>query len=156
MQPAQVTLRPTNPRDIPVLFRQQSDPASNVMAGTKPRTEEVFRATWDKIFTDAKVIPRVILDGDTVAGAINLFQRDGKDYVGYWIDRAHWNRGVASQALALFITEVSTRPIHASAQATNAASIHILRKCGFRETHRGVEEATERFVHGEVAHFVLD
>src|SRR2546423_61403 len=124
--PPQVFLRKTAPHDLPTLFRQQQDPEGNSMAGTKPHTEESFRAVWERVFADPSVEPRVIVEGghggELVLGGITCFQRDGLDMIGYWIDRPHWGRGIASQALALFLQEFKRRPLHATAARDNAAS----------------------------------
>lgn len=166
--------------DLPTLFRQQLDVESNVMAGTKPFTEEVYHARLQRILADANavppngpptVIPMVIVDegvrggdvGGTIVGTISCFQRDGQDMIGYWIDRTHWGRGIASQALALFIREViprSRRPLHAHVVSANAPSMRVLAKCGFRAVSGGggthTREETDRFTAAEVTAFVLD
>src|SRR5262245_24652994 len=101
-----ISLRPTTPADIPALFLQQSDPDSNALAGTRARNQEEFAAVWEKIFAEGIAVARVIVEGGVVVGAINAFKRNGLDYVGYWIDRPRWGRGIASRALALFLEEV--------------------------------------------------
>lgn len=53
-------LRPTRPSDLPALFEMQSDPESNLMAGTKPRTREVFFATWQSHFANPRINGQVI------------------------------------------------------------------------------------------------
>jgi len=155
-----IRLRPTEPGDLPVLFAMQCDPAGNEMAGTKPRTREVFFATWERIFADAGVNSRVIevsREGVVeVVGGVSCFQAEGHDCVGYWIARAHWGQGVASRALALFLGEERRRPLHATAARTNAPSRRILEKCGFRCVGFRMGEETERFVGREMAEFVLE
>jgi len=54
--------------------------------------------------------------------------------VGYWIGREHWGRGVATAALAAFVAEVTERPLFAHVVNSNAGSIRVLEKCGFRRT----------------------
>ena len=155
-----ISLRRITAADLPTLFLQQLDPESNSMAGTKPFTEEVYYARWERIFADPNVEPRAIIEGDpidgVIVGTISCFQRDGQDLVGYWIDRPHWGRGIASRALALLLNEVTRRPLHATAVSANAASHRILQRCGFRQTGTHAEPATDRFLAGEVATFVLD
>jgi hypothetical protein len=60
----EITLRRTTPDDLPTIFEQQCDPESNALAGTKPRTREVFFATWERHFTDPGINPRVIEAAD--------------------------------------------------------------------------------------------
>ena len=43
--------------DLPTLFRQQLDAESNIMAGTKPFTEDVYHARLERILADANLVP---------------------------------------------------------------------------------------------------
>lgn len=66
------------------------------MAGVHGRPTKEFFAHWEKILAEVKVVPRVIeVDGE-IAGSISCFERDGKDFVGYWLGRAYWGRGGGS------------------------------------------------------------
>lgn len=156
MHPPGVRLRPTTPRDLPALFELQSDPASNEMAGTKPRAWDAYRAVWDGVFADPGARPRVIEQGGAVVGSIGCFRADGRDCVGYWIARDRWGAGLASRALALFLEEETRRPLHATAARDNAPSRRVLEKCGFRLTGLRAGEETDRFVAREIADYVLD
>jgi len=151
-----ISLRRVQPADVPLLYANECDPVGNRLAGVKPRSEEAFRAVWDRLFQDATIVARVILDHDAVVGAISCFQKEGIDYVGYWVSRSHWGRGVASQALAIFLSELPRRPLRASVAMHNPASMRVLEKCGFRRTVTFLGEETERYVAGEVVEFVLD
>lgn len=130
------------------------------MAGIKPRTREVFFAKWDAIFADPAITPRVIElqtpQGPEIAGAINVFQRDGKNFFGYLIFPEHWGKGVASFAASAILKEDLRRPLYASALRSNVASIRVLEKHGFRMIGSRFEAETERYVAGEVGDFVLD
>ena len=126
------------------------------MAGTKPRSEEVFRALWEKNLCDPTVVARVIVVDDQVVGGISCFKHEGCDAVGYWLSRAVWGQGVASNALAQFVREVPVRPLHATVLRTNAGSIRVLEKNGFRLTGYSMGEETDRYIAGEIATFVLD
>ena len=155
----QVRLRPIEPRDLPALFEIQLDPESNELAGTKPRSREVYFAAWEHNLTDPGINSRVIEVGvraPEVVGSVARFQADGRDCVGYWIARAHWGKGLASQALSLFLREETRRPLHATAARANAPSRRILEKCGFRCTGYRMGEETDRFVAREIGEFVLE
>ncbi len=82
--PDAIRLRPTGPADLPALFEMQLEPEGNVMAGTKPRTREVFYAAWERNFVDPGVNSHVIeIDGDhgpEVVGTVARFQAEGHDY----------------------------------------------------------------------------
>lgn len=151
-----IRLRPTKPSDIGLLFAFQLDPASNEMAGTKPRDRETYFAHWDKVLVNPDVTARVIEADGVVVGTINIFKMGELDAIGYWIAREHWGRGIAGRALALMLEESAIRPLHAQAAADNVASLRALRRNGFVEVSRGREEATERYLAREVVKFVLE
>ena len=60
---------------------------------------------------------------------------EGKREIGYWIDRAFWGRGVATEALSAFLCLEKTRPLYAGVAKHNVASIRVLQKCGFKLSH---------------------
>lgn len=151
-----IRLRPTGPNDLPALFEIQTDPESNVMAGTKPRTREAFFAAWEHIFADPDANSRVIEFDGVIVGSIGCFHADGHDCVGYWIARRHWGKGIGSRALTMFLGEERRRPLRATTVRANAPSQRILEKCGFRCVGFRVGEESERFLAGEIADFVLE
>ncbi len=150
-----VAIRPTLPADLPRLYEIQLDPAANAMAGTKPRTREVFMAAWERNFADPDVAARTVLVGGEIAGGVSRFRSTECLAMGYWIDRAHWGRGVASRAVTLFLADVGTRPLHAAAAADNVASRRILERHGFELLAVRHEPETERFLAREVAFYLL-
>jgi RimJ/RimL family protein N-acetyltransferase len=77
----------------------------------------------------------IVCDGE-VAGNIGCWEADGHTYVGYWIGREFWGRGLATQALAEVLDLVEARPVHAHVVKSNVASIRVLEKCGFVEVGR--------------------
>lgn len=151
-----VVLRPPFPVDLAALFEHQLDPEANRMAGTRPRSPDAFRAVWERNMADPSVVARVIVLDGAVAGGVSCFPNEGVDMVGYWIGRAHWGRGVASDALRLFLQEVTRRPLHAHTSAANPASMRVLVKNGFRETGRFVDAGSDRYLAGEVVTFLLE
>ena len=74
-----------------------------------------------------------------MAGNIGSWQQNGQQLLGYWVGREYWGRGVATQALALLVDEVSVRPLYAHVVVHNAGSIRVLEKGGFRRDR--VQEA---------------
>lgn len=150
-----VSLRPVTEADLPELFRIQLDPDANRMAAVVPRDAAAFEAIWRKIFSDAAVTARAIIADDVLCGSISCFKVDGLDHVGYWIDRGHWGRGIASRALELLIREVPARPLHASAARHNTASLKVLGKCGFELVEFRHSPGTERYLPCEEARLIL-
>jgi RimJ/RimL family protein N-acetyltransferase len=68
----------------------------------------------------------------------------GEREVTYWIDRAYWGQGIATQALRALLAEVPERPLYARAASDNAGSLRVLEKCGFRVVAAARGYATAR------------
>ena len=134
-----VRLRNVEDRDIEVFFDHQADPQAVEMAAFPARDKEQFAAHWAKVRADdANVLRTIVADG-LVAGNIGSWQQDGQQFLGYWVGREFWGRGVGTQALALLVDEVSVRPLYAHVVAHNVGSIRVLEKAGFRRDR--VQEA---------------
>ena len=127
-----VRLRSVEDQDLDVLFEHQADPQAVEMAAFPARDKEQFAAHWAKVRADdANVLRTIVADG-LVAGNIGSWQQDGQQFLGYWVGREFWGRGVGTQALALLVDEVSVRPLYAHVVAHNVGSIRVLEKAGFR------------------------
>jgi RimJ/RimL family protein N-acetyltransferase len=154
-----VRLRRVEPRDLGILYEIQAQPEGNEMAGTKPRTREAFFAVWDKHFADPGVSGWVIeLESSGVpeiVGSVASFVAEGRHCVGYWLAQAHWGKGIASQALTLFLALEVQRPLHATAAESNVASRKILEHCGFECVGSRFGEETERYLARKIVDFVL-
>ena len=124
-------LREVREDDLDVFFEQQREPEGVAMAVFPAREREPFDAHWRRILaTDSLVVRTIEVDGD-VAGNVGSWEQDGRQLVGYWLGREFWGRGLATAALAEFVQELETRPLHAWVAASNAGSIRVLEKCGF-------------------------
>ena len=134
---AEVMLRETREEDLPVLFLHQLDPEATGMAAFPPRDRDAFFAHWRKILADGTARTRSVIADGAVAGHVAAFDMEGVREVGYWIDRAHWGRGIATRALELLVREEPVRPLVAHVAAHNVASIRVLEKCGFRLISEG-------------------
>lgn len=156
ISPERVRLRPTVVADLPAIFAMQCDPLANQLAGTKPREREVFLARWDEVLRDPRVVCRAIVHDGELVGAINMFQQNERDSIGYWIAREQWGRGIAGRAIALLLEEVKIRPLHAQIAADNIASLRALQRAGFVVVDRRQEEETERYLAREVLFLRLD
>lgn len=85
----------------------------------------------------SKVDPRetfaIVVDGEFV-GMIGMIIDGGKVEVGYWMGRAFWGKGYATNALQLLISEARNRKITRLAAEVfpgNTASKRVLEKNGF-------------------------
>lgn len=80
-------------------------------------------------------------------GTISLMQgRGGRTEIGYWVARAHWGRGFATEAVRAALTLARTlrhTKIYAAHFHDNPASGRVLRKAGFSPTG-AVEECFSR------------
>lgn len=129
-----ISLREVRDSDLPAFWEHLSDPAAQQVAAVTRRyhyDRAHFDAHWARILSDPAVLTRTVLAGDEVVGHAAVYGPPDEREVTYWIDRAHWGRGVATAALAALIDLVATRPLYAHAVADNAGSIRVLEKCGF-------------------------
>lgn len=129
-----VSLRDAREEDVPIFFEQQNDAESNRMAAFPARDAEAHAAHWRKILPDPSSVTKAILLGDRVVGHALSWDTGAHREIGYWVDRSHWGRGIATAALAQLLEVVRERPLHAAAAAHNLGSLRVLEKCGFRRT----------------------
>ena len=134
-----VHLRSVHDQDVEVFFDHQADPQAVEMAAFPARDKDQFAAHWARVRADDTLVLRTIVADGLVAGNIGSWPDHGQQLLGYWVGRDYWGRGVATQALALFVDEVPIRPLYAHVAAHNVGSIRVLEKCGFRRDR--VQEA---------------
>lgn len=128
---AEILLRDVTESDLPIFYEQQLDPEATAMAAFPARDREPFMAHWTKILANESGIQKTILFNYQVAGNIVCWEQDGEREVGYWIGKEFWGKGIATKALAEFITQVKIRPLVAHVAKHNIASRRVLEKCGF-------------------------
>ncbi len=132
--PPAVSLREVRVSDLSILFEHQLDPEATRMAAFPSRNRDAFMAHWTKIMADPTGALRTVLFGGSVAGNIGAWTVGAERFVGYWIGREFWGRGIASAALSQFLRYETTRPLTAHVVKHNAASIRVLLKAGFALT----------------------
>jgi RimJ/RimL family protein N-acetyltransferase len=151
-----VLLRDTTEDDLPTFFEQQLDSDANYMAAftaKDPTDKDAFTARWAKILSDDAKINKTILLNGQVAGHVVCFERFGDPEVSYWIGKEYWGRGLATEALSVFLGYVEVRPLYARVAKDNAASIRVLEKCGF--TISGEDKGFSNARGEEVEEFIL-
>jgi RimJ/RimL family protein N-acetyltransferase len=131
--------------DLPALYEYECDPEAAAMAAFPSRDRDAFMAHWAKTLTNDSALTMAIVADGEVAGNIGCWEADGHTFVGYWLGREFWGRGLATQALAELVGMVEARPLHAHVVKRNVASIRVLEKNGFVEVERhtaddGIEE----------------
>ena len=141
-------LRAVTEADLDVFYEHQADPEAAAMAVFPARDREAFDAHWRRVLADASKVTRTIVDDGAVAGNIGAWEQDGRRFVGYWVGREFWGRGLATAALAELVQELDERPLYAWVVASNVGSIRVLEKCGFVEVerHAGHNEHASRVV----------
>lgn len=151
-----VSLRDTIENDLFIFFEQQLDEEALYMAAftaEDPSDKEAFMAHWTKIMSSDKVKIQTILFADVVAGHVESFELFGKLSIGYWIGKEFWGKGIATEALLLFLQQVTPRPLYARVVKDNVGSIRVLEKCGFK-----IVDEDKGFAHArgeEVEEYIL-
>jgi RimJ/RimL family protein N-acetyltransferase len=136
-------LRPGFPEDAPALASAIADQAIVRNLATAPwpyalRDAEAFLAApRDPVLPSFLIFERT--DGaPLLVGACGLGRRpSGAIELGYWIARAHWGRGIASEACtALIDIALALRlpSLEGSHFIDNPASARVLEKLGFEPT----------------------
>ncbi|MBH5338712.1 GNAT family N-acetyltransferase [Streptomyces pactum] len=143
-----VRLRPVEPDDLETFFEQEHDPEAVRRSHFPPRDRETFMTHWaTKVLGDPGVLVRAVsVDGETAGNVVSWWMGDRR-FIGYWLGRRYWGRGVGTRALALFLELERVRPLHADPHAANTGSVRLLERAGFRRA------GTER--HGDQKHIML-
>ncbi len=129
-----VTLREVLPGDLPTLFRNQRDPLANELAAFPARSWEDFLLHRRQVLLgNSTTIESTVLAPDgAVAGHVLSWQQEGARFIGYWLGREHWGKGIATAALRVFLRLDVHRPLFAHVALHNPASRRVLEKCGLR------------------------
>jgi RimJ/RimL family protein N-acetyltransferase len=144
---AGVALRPIEDLDLDALFDQMRDPESVRMAAftaKDPDDRKAFDTHMSTVRTTPGITLRAVTRDGRLVGSISSFDVEDRTEITYWIDRAVWGHGVASEALALFLDTVVFRPLYARAASDNVGSLRVLRKAGFTTIGTEVSYAPAR------------
>lgn len=130
-----LTLREVTEADLDAIFEFECDPEALQMAAftsDNPTDREAFRAHWNRILAAPSVIARSIVQGERILGTVLSYEEEGMPEVTYWIGREYWGKGIATEALTVFLETVDARrPMRARAAKDNLSSLRVLEKCGF-------------------------
>lgn len=167
MNQLHVRLREARREDVPRFFEHQTDPEGMWMVGSVRANHldrDAFIARWDGFLANNTLINRAIILTDhagceIIAGSIACFERvpdpsrpctifPGPE-IGYWLGREHRGKGIASEAVKLFLADVARRPLFARAASDNVGSIRVLQKAGFKEIGREMFFANMRGTDGK-------
>lgn len=133
-----VTLRKTQPSDLDILFDYQADDEAGYMAAfmnpNSWKDRDAYVAKWEKFLQDDSVTSWTILLDGIIVGSVGTWVMDGEPQITYGIGKEFWGQGLATQAVALFLQKVETRPLYGRAASDNIRSVKILEKAGFKKT----------------------
>lgn len=143
-----VRLRDVVEADLEVLLAYEHDPEAVRRSRFTPRPRDAFLRHWKtKVLGDDTVfVQAVTVDGE-VAGSVVAWWDGDRRFLGYWLGRPYWGRGIGGRALALFLDREQNRPLYADPAGGNTGSVRLLEKHGFQRT------GTVR--HGENEHVVF-
>ncbi|MEO1534529.1 MAG: GNAT family protein [Planctomycetota bacterium] len=140
----------------------ENEPAGNVMSNVRPRSDEAFRAHWDRVMRSPTVVTRMIEYSDEgvwqTTGFVTSFVTDvevageasARRCIGYRLGERWWGLGIATSALRAFLADVmAERPLWALAAAGNGPSLRVLTKCGFEVVEKRWSPETERYPAGD-------
>jgi RimJ/RimL family protein N-acetyltransferase len=143
-----VRLRDVVEADLEFLLAYEHDPEAVRRSRFTPRPRDAFLRHWKtKVLGDDTVfVQAVTVDGE-VAGSVVAWWDGDRRFLGYWLGRPYWGRGIGTRALALFLEREQNRPLYADPADGNTGSVRLLEKHGFHRT------GTVR--HGENEHVVF-
>ncbi|MGN9840753.1 GNAT family N-acetyltransferase [Nonomuraea sp. H19] len=128
-----VRLRDVVEADLEVFLAQEHDPEAVRRSRFTPRPRERFLTHWKtRILDDPTVFVQAVTVGDALAGNLVAWWDGDRRFIGYWLGREFWGRGIGTQALALFLRQEKTRPLYADPFHANTASVRLLEKHGFQ------------------------
>ena len=150
LRTARLLLRPYGQDDAPDIVALLDDPVMAEFLMVTPQPFVVFdarqlvKAAWRRLTTgrgfDLLIVPS---DGGAPLGGVGVGLHDdgARAELGFWIGRAHWGRGYATEAASRMVgfarEALGVARITATAAEGNAASRRVLDKLGFVEAGRG-------------------
>ena len=145
-----IEVRPVLENDLETFYEHQTDPEATAMAVFGAREHDPYMEHWHKrILGDPDNYARTVTVDGEVAGNMLSWRMEGQRYVGYWIGREFWGRGVATAGMRALVAEIDERPLYGLVVVTNIGSQRVLEKSGFTRVERRAspEEELEEFVY---------
>jgi len=137
-----LVLRPLAASDFGDLVAEVNDFAVTRMLAKVPypygrREAEAFLA---HVARTRNELALMIARGGKVIGGIGASSLDGRAEFGYWLGRAHWGKGYATEAARAFLSFVfdflGLPELHSGVFIDNPASLRVQEKLGFRQVGR--------------------
>ncbi|MFI5683776.1 GNAT family N-acetyltransferase [Streptomyces sp. NPDC051636] len=143
-----VQLRDVLDADLEAFLAYEHEPEAVRRSRFTPRPREAFLTHWRKnvLGDPGCLVQTVTVDGEVAGNIVSWWEGDRR-FLGYWLGRPYWGRGIGSRALTLFLRKDRIRPLYADPFSGNNASVRLLEKHGF---------ARDGMVrHGEDEHVLL-
>jgi [ribosomal protein S5]-alanine N-acetyltransferase len=140
-----VTIRPLRPEDAEELAALYAANREFLEPFEPVRPPEFFTADGQRDRLQRQLEggthPFAVIDGDAIAGTINLFgivrESLQSGTIGYWIDGARNGRGLGTGAVAEIVTyafgELDLHRVEAATLVDNVSSQRVLEKNGFEQ-----------------------
>jgi 8-oxo-dGTP diphosphatase len=165
LETERLLLRTYGQDDAPYIAVLLDDPvmADFLMVTPQPFVEfdarQMVKAAWRRLTTgrgfDLLIVAK---DGGAVLGGVGVGLHDEatRAELGFWIGRAHWGHGYATEATSRMVgfarDALGVARVTATVGEGNAASRRVLDKLGFIETGRGERKVPST---GEVRPVIL-
>jgi RimJ/RimL family protein N-acetyltransferase len=132
---ADVRLRDVHDSDLEAFLAHEHDPEAVRRSRFTPRPRDAFMKHWrTRVLGNETGLVQTVMAGDDVAGNIVSWWDGDRRFLGYWLGRPYWGRGIGTRALTLFLELEKTRPLYADPFHTNTASVRLLERHGFQRT----------------------
>jgi 8-oxo-dGTP diphosphatase len=139
---AQLRFRTLDERDLPSLieFAGDEEVARWTAAIPHPFSEQDGRAYIEAAQQEGRVV--FVIETIATGAFIGCIRLDAENGIGYWIARAHWGKGYASEAAKrvarLGFEQLEMTAIEAEVMQGNAASEKVLQAAGFQSIGEAV------------------
>jgi RimJ/RimL family protein N-acetyltransferase len=148
LESARLIFRQHQPGDLEAYCAMEMDPEVRRYVGGSPRAREDAQRRFREgalqpVFDRLSVWASILKSSGTYVGRCGLYPHfdshgekiPGEAAISFYLARAYWGRGLASEAAAAFVEfgweQLRLARIVATVQTGNAASVRILEKLGF-------------------------
>jgi RimJ/RimL family protein N-acetyltransferase len=147
----EVRLRDVDEGDLETFYEYEHDQEAVARSRFTPRDHDAFMKHWTTtvLGDPANLVQTVTVAGEPAGNIVSWWEKERR-FVGYWLGRRYWGRGVGTAALAQYLQKETIRPLYADPFSGNTGSIRILEKCGFQRA------GTVRYGDDEHVLLVLD
>lgn len=123
--------------DLEDFFAFQLDEEANYLAAftaKDPNDKTAYITKYTAHMVDPNINMQTIRLEEEIVGSIARFMLGEDAGLTYWISKQYWGRGIATQALKIFLQMETIRPILAFTVFDNLGSQKVLLKNGFVKT----------------------